>query len=229
MAGPSPTPQARITPGRRFRLSYIWIVPLIAAAVGGYLFHKAEIDVGPTITITFEDGTNISHGAKLIYRGVEVGKVATVALDPSLGKVNVHARLDKPAAGLAREGSQFWIVEPEISIGGVSGLSTLLSGSYIQVAPGGGAAANGFIGLAAPPVVPEGEQVLALVLEADDASMLAADDAVVYRGVQVGEITKVSLPEDGPHIRIDVAIDKSTRGWCAPTRSSGWPASSMPT
>ena len=91
------------------RLSYIWIVPLIAAAVGGYLFYKAEIDVGPTITITFEDGTNISHGAKLVYRGVEVGKVATVALDPDLGKVDVRAsgpgRRGAGARGLPSSGS----------------------------------------------------------------------------------------------------------------------------
>ena len=100
------------------------------------------------------------------------------------------------------------MVEPQISVGGVTGLTTLLSGSYIQVAPGGGAAASSFVGLAAPPIVPEGEKVLALVLEADDASMLAIGDAVVYRGVQVGAITRVSLPKDGPRIRLDIAIER---------------------
>jgi paraquat-inducible protein B len=208
MAEPDPTPQARIAQGRRLRLSYIWIVPLIAAALGGWLVYKAEVDVGPTITITFEQGTNIAHDARLIYRGVEVGKVRSVTLDPSLERVNVQARLNKPAAGLAREGSQFWIVEPEVGVGGITGLSTLVSGSYIQIAPGGGAAATSFVGLPAPPVVPEGEQVLTLVLEADDASMLGTGDAVTYRGVEVGAITKVALPKDGPDIRIELAIDR---------------------
>lgn len=212
MAEPPPTPQARIRQGRRFRLSYIWIVPLIAAAVGGYLFYKAEIDVGPTITITFEDGTNVARGAKLVYRGVEVGVVETVALDQSLGHVNVRARLHRSAAGLAREGSQFWIVEPRVSVDQITGLGTLLSGSYIQVAPGGGAEARHFVGMATPPVVREGEQVLALVLEADNASLLEIGDAVAYRGVQVGAITSISLPEEGPRIRIDVAIEGAHAG-----------------
>ena len=208
MAEPDLRPQARIAPGRRFRLSYIWIVPLIAAVVGGWLIYKAEIDVGPTITITFEEGTSIKRDAKLIYRGVEVGKVRTVALDPSLERVNVEAQLNRPAVGLAREGSQFWIVEPEVGIGGITGLSTLISGSYIQIAPGGGAAATSFTGLPTPPAVPEGEQALTIALEAEDASMLGSGDTVTYRGVQIGTITKVTLPEDGPHIRVEVVIER---------------------
>ena len=66
MAEPSPPPQARIRESRRLRLSYIWIVPLIAAIVGGYLFYESEIDVGPTITITFEDGTDIASNSKVM-------------------------------------------------------------------------------------------------------------------------------------------------------------------
>ncbi len=207
MAQPSPPPQARIRERPRFRLSYIWVVPFIAAIVGAYLFYKSEIDVGPTITITFEDGTNISGGSKLVYRGVEVGVVEAVALDAGLGRVNVRARLDQPASGLAREGSEFWIVEPRVSIDQITGLSTLLSGPYIQVAPGGGAEATRFVGLPEPPVVPAGEQALSLVLEADDASLLEVGDAVTYLGVQVGAITRVTLPKEGPRIRIDVAIE----------------------
>src|SRR5690606_19357263 len=119
-------------------LPYVWLVPIVAAAVGGYLFYRTEIDVGPTIAISFADGTNIGQGSKVVYRGVEVGSVESVELDAGLQQVNVVARLHKPAAGLAREGSQFWIVEPRISVGQVTGLDTLLSGSYIQVAPGSG-------------------------------------------------------------------------------------------
>ena len=92
----------------------------------------------------------------MVYRGVEVGAVQSVELDSGLQHVNVMAQLHKPAAGLAREGSQFWIVEPRISVGQVTGLDTLLSGSYIQVAPGSGAEATRFVGLANPPVLSPG-------------------------------------------------------------------------
>jgi paraquat-inducible protein B len=226
MAQPSPPPKARIRKGRRFRLSYVWIVPLIAAVVGAYLFYKAEIDVGPVITITFEDGTDIASGSKVVYRGVQVGVVEAVALDTGLGHVNVRARLDKPASGLAREGSQFWIVEPRVSIDQITGLDTLLSGSYIQVAAGGGPEATRFVGLAAPPAVPSGEQVLALVLEADDANLLQIGDPVAYRGVQVGTVTGVTLPEQGPRIRIDVAIE-AAHALLVRSNSSFWLASGI--
>jgi paraquat-inducible protein B len=119
-------------------LSYVWIVPLIAAVVAGYLFYKSELDVGPSITITFENGINIAGGSKLVYRGVAVGEVKGVALDPGLGHVNVQARLDKPASELAREGSQFWIVEPRVSVDEITGLGALLSGLTFRSRPAAG-------------------------------------------------------------------------------------------
>lgn len=105
-ASPTP-PQAKIKQGRHFGFSFIWLAPVVAAAVGGFLFYKSEIDVGPTITITFENGARISNTAKVIYRGVQVGATQSVALDASLGHVNVTVQLDKTAKELAREGSQF--------------------------------------------------------------------------------------------------------------------------
>jgi paraquat-inducible protein B len=228
MAQPSPPPKARIRKIRRFRLSYVWIVPLIAAVVGAYLFYKAEIDVGPVITITFEDGTDISSGSKVVYRGVQVGVVEAVALDAGLGHVNVRARLDKSASGLAREGSQFWIVEPRVSIDQITGLDTLLAGSYIEVAPGGGAAATRFVGLAAPPAVPSGEQVLALVLEADDANLLQIGDPVTYAASRWARLPASRCRSRGRAFASTSRSRPRMRGWCAATRASGWRAAFMP-
>jgi paraquat-inducible protein B len=206
MAEPSPPPQATVRPSRRLQLSWVWLVPIIAAAVGGYLFYRTEIDVGPTIAIGFADGTSISQGSKVVYRGVEVGSVRSVELDAGLQQVNVVARLHKPAAGLAREGSQFWIVEPRISVGQVTGLDTLLSGSYIQVAPGSGAPATEFTGLANPPVLSPDQQKLVIFLEADDAASLGPGSPVLYRGINVGEVAGVTLPQDGSRVQLEAAI-----------------------
>lgn len=206
MTDPSPAPQATIKQGRRFRFSYVWIAPVIAAVVGGFLFYKSEIDVGPTITITFDNGTNISNSAKVVYRGVQVGAVQSVELDAGLDHVNVVAQLDKSAAGLARAESQFWVVEPRISVGEITGLDTLLSGSYIEVAPGSGDETTKFVGLPDPPVVTAGETKFALSLEADDAGSLEVDAPVLYRGIKVGAVTGLKLPEDDSRIRIDIAL-----------------------
>ena len=205
MAGTDPTPQATVRK-RRLRPSYAWIVPIVAAAVGGFLLYQTQIDVGPTIEITFADGTNITKGSKLVYRGVDVGTVQAVELDASLNHVDIVVRLDKPAAGLAREGSQFWIVEPRVSVGQVTGLGTLLSGSYIQVAPGDGAPATQFAGLAQPPELSPGEQDLVIFLESDAAISLEIGSPVSYRGIAVGKIAAITLPQDGSRVQIEAAI-----------------------
>ena len=202
----APTPQATVRKSRRLQWSYVWLVPIIAAAVGGYLFYRTEIDVGPTIEIGFADGTNVSTGSKVVYRGVQVGTVQSVELDAGLQHVNAVVQLHKPAAGLARAGSQFWIVEPRVSVGQVTGLDTLLSGSYIEVAPGDGAATTRFVGLANPPVVSPGAGDMVFFLEADDAASLEIGSPILYRGIGVGKIAAVALPQDGSRVQLKAAI-----------------------
>jgi paraquat-inducible protein B len=206
MAQPSSTPQATVRKSRRLHLSFVWLVPLVAALVGGFLFYRTEIDVGPTIRIAFADGTSITRGSKLVYRGVEVGTVQSVELDSGLQHVNVVAELHKAAAGLAREGSQFWIVEPRVSVGQVTGLSTLLSGSYIEVAPGDGPATTRFAGLPGPPVVSPGEPDLTIFLETDDAASLQVGSPILYRGIGIGKVAAVNLPQDGTRVQLEAAI-----------------------
>jgi paraquat-inducible protein B len=202
---PNPPPQATVRKSR-LRFSLVWLVPVVAAAVGGFLFYRSEIAVGPTIEIAFQDGTSITEGAKVVYRGVQVGSVQSVDLDASLDHVNVRAQLHESAGGLAREGSQFWIVEPRVSVGRVSGLETLLSGSYIQVAPGGGGETTQFVGLANPPVLSPDQSDLLVYLESDDAASLEVGSPVTYRGIDVGTIAGVDLPGDGTRVQLEVAI-----------------------
>ena len=216
-------PQATVRKSR-LGFSLVWLVPVVAAAVGGYLLYRSEVAVGPTIEIAFQDGTSITQGAKVVYRGVQVGSVQSVQLDSNLNHVNVQARLDKSAGGLAREGSQFWIVEPRVSVGQVTGLETLLSGSYIQVAPGSGAETVQFVGLANPPVLSPDQRDLLVYLESDDAGSLEVGSPVIYRGINVGTIAGVELPGDGTRVQPRSRSRASTRAWCAPTRCSGSPA-----
>ena len=90
--------------------------------------------------------------------------------------------------------------------GEITGLSTLLSGSYIQVAPGGGDKTTHFVGLPEPPVVTAGETDLSLILESDDVGSLQVDTPILYRGINVGAVTAITLPDVDARIRIDIAI-----------------------
>jgi len=130
-------PQARIK--RQPRVSIIWIVPLAAAIAGGWLVFKYVRQMGPVISIQFSDGNEIkANQTTLQYRGARVGGVLSVKLTHDLEHVEVQARLDKSAESLARDGSVFWVVRPEVGAGGLHGLETIVSGPYIQVQPGSG-------------------------------------------------------------------------------------------
>jgi len=75
-------------------------------------------------------------GEQIKYKAVEVGLVDAIAVSDDLSHVIVHATLDKDAAPHLREGTQFWVVRPRIGSGGISGLSTIVSGAYISIMPG---------------------------------------------------------------------------------------------
>lgn len=208
MSDSSSPPRAKIRRPPRVGLGFVWIVPIIAAAVGAFLFYKSQIDVGPTITITFEHGTNIGNGAQVRYRGVKVGEIESVALDPTLRHVNVRAQLERTATDLAREGSKFWIVEPRIRVDEITGLNTLLSGSYLSVEPGDGARITSFTGLAEPPVETGEAKGLALILETGDAGSLEVDAPVFHRGLAVGAIAAMTLAEDDTKVRVTIEIER---------------------
>src|SRR4051812_269744 len=137
------TPRVSRTP----TIPLVWIVPLVALAVGGWMVFREFRNRGPEITVEFIDGSGIeARKTTLEYRGVPVGTVTDVAMKPDLSGVAVGIRLNKSAAGIANEGSRFWIVHPEIGFSGVRGLDTLLTGARLNVQPGEGAPATTFHG-----------------------------------------------------------------------------------
>lgn len=134
---PRDLPHAKITEQRRNY--FVWILPLIAAIAAGWLVLKSVRETGPVISIQFNDGSGIQANQTVLkYHGVRIGEVRSVRLTKDTTHVEVEARLTAAAESLAREGSQFWIVRPEVGAGGLHGLETIVSGPYIQVQPGGG-------------------------------------------------------------------------------------------
>ena len=126
-------------------LPLVWIVPLLALAVGGWMVFREFKNRGPEIAIEFAQGSGMEpRKTTLEYQGVTVGVVTRVELKEDLSGVRVDVRLTKNAAALAREGSQFWVVRPEIGLSGIRGLDTLFSGARITVKPGRGAPASAF-------------------------------------------------------------------------------------
>jgi paraquat-inducible protein B len=198
-------PRARVRRRRVLRL--VWIVPAMALAVAAYLvFHRMQ-EYGPEITVSFADGGSLRVGqTPLRYRGVQIGEVSGIALSKDEKRALVRIRLTRSGAGIAREGSEFWIVKPRVGFGQVSGLTTVLSGPEIGVIPGKPDASpeREFTGLDNPPsTVIEGG--LKIVLRGAHPKM-RADAPVYYRGVEVGVVQSIDLAPNALSADVHVVI-----------------------
>jgi paraquat-inducible protein B len=181
--------EARISTPRR-RISTIWLVPIVALLLGTWMVIHTLRSQGPEIEIVFASGASLeADKTKIKFRDVEVGLVESVGLDEDLESVVVTARLEKEATPLLREDTQFWVVRPRVGPGGVSGLGTLLSGGYIQIAPGSGKPGRrDFEGLEDPPVTPTGAPGLHFKMVSDHAGSVGSGDPILYKDFRVGRI-----------------------------------------
>ena len=198
-------PKARVRRRRLFNLA--WIIPLIAAAVAGWLIWERMRERGPEVTITFNDGGGLRVGVTPVkYRGVVIGEVSGVALSEDHKRVLVRARLQRSAEPIAREGAVFWIVRPQVGFGNVTGLNTVLTGPEIHVLPGkGDTVKNEFVGLDSAPVGLE-TAGLKIILRAERPRSIRPNTPVNYRGVEVGMVQKLELGPNSISADIHVLI-----------------------
>jgi paraquat-inducible protein B len=188
-------------------LPLVWIVPIVALAVGGWMVFREFRNRGPEITIEFAEGKGVEpRKTTLDYLGVSVGTVTDVELKEDLTGVIVTLRLNRNASELAREGAQFWIVHPEIGLTGVRGLETLFTGARINSRPGKGAAVTKFKGLDKPPSVENASEGRAFVLQSDRLGSMSPGAPVFYREVKVGVVETSRLDNDGAAVLIRIRV-----------------------
>jgi len=182
-----------VEPKRRINL--VWLLPIIAGLLGAYMVVYTYLTEGPKITIVFSTAEGMTAGkTRIKARSVEVGTVDEIVLSEDLEHVVVSASIDAAAAKLLREDTQFWVVRARVGPGGISGLATILSGGYIELAPGEGAPGRKhFDGLEDPPVTPSGAAGLHLILTSTKAGSVSAGDAVMFRGYRVGRVDSAEL------------------------------------
>ena len=193
---------------KRRRISSVWIVPLVALGLAGWLVWKNQIDQGPAALVTFETAEGIAAGKTPVRcRSVDVGVVESVLLAPDLQSVQVAVRLAPPYGDLLREGTRFWVVRPRVSTGTVSGLGTLITGAYIELDPGTGEVGKSrFKGLEEPPVTSGNIPGLRLTLVAEKAGSLTPGSAIYHRGFEVGKVERRVLDMEARRIRFEIYI-----------------------
>ncbi len=204
---PENLPHAAVTrPKRRFSL--VWLIPVVAALIGGWLVVKAITSKGPEITIYFASAESLEAGkTKVKYKDVEIGQVTEVSFDRDFTRVKVGVQMDREAGRLLSANTRFWVVRARVSMAAISGLGTVFSGAYITLDPGApGARQNVFTGLEEPPLVTSGMPGKHFVLESESRGSLEIGAPVYFRQTRVGEVVAVSLAEDGSKVMVKVFV-----------------------
>lgn len=221
-----PTPEAKLQ--LRRGPSMVWLIPLVAAFIGGWLAIKAYAETGPTIRITFLVAEGLEAGqTRIRHKDVDIGKVTAINLSRDLSHVVVTAELKREAAGLLTGNCRFWVVRARIGTSGISGLSTLLNGAYICMDPGREDEptkfANEYRGLESP-IITTGQRAGALFeLRAESLGSLNLGSPVHFRQIRVGEVVGFDLQKQGQSVAIKIFINapyaalvrKDTRFWDA--------------
>jgi paraquat-inducible protein B len=218
-------PEAMAAPKSRGPLLLVWLVPLLALLIGGWLAVKTILEQGPTVTIVFKSAEGLEAGkTKIKYKDVEIGKVTKVDLAQDLKQVIITAELAKSFTPHLVSDTTFWVVRARVSGGSVSGLGTLLSGSYIGVDVGKSAdKQRAYTGLETPPVIQIDTPGREFVLHSDDLGSLDAGSPIFYRRLQVGQIKSYELDKDGKGVLLKIFVNEpydkyvttNTRFWNA--------------
>lgn len=200
--------EAEIQAVRRPRV--IWLVPAVAVVLGIWLVVDSYLGQGPNVTVKFQNAEGVEPGrTKVRALSVEIGLVSAVALADDLSGVNVTLDLDPTARRLLREDSRFWVVRPRIGATGITGLGTIISGSYIELDPGAGKAAGRrrFAGLNEVPLTDALTPGIRLRLISDTAGSIGIGNPVLYRGYRVGRVETAALDVQTEQVRYSIFID----------------------
>jgi paraquat-inducible protein B len=202
-------PEAIAVPKRRWAFQWVWVLPVLAAIIGGWLAVRAILSDGPNITLRFKTAEGLEAGkTRVKYKDVDIGIVKSVSLAEDRAGIVVKAALSKPATDLLVEDTRFWVVRARIAGGTISGIGTLLSGSYIGMDPGKSTESRrDFEGLEQPPVITTGLQGKMFVMRAEDIGSLDVGSPVYFRRLEAGRVVAYELDKEGTGVILRVFVN----------------------
>jgi paraquat-inducible protein B len=205
-------------------VSPVWILPILAICLGGWLLFKSYRDAGIDITLHVEDSTGITIGkTPVMFKGNKVGIVKETHISKDLKGVDLTIAMDKNSKPYLVEDMQFWVEKVDIEAGRITGLDTLLSGSYIGLQLGASTKPKRtFVALSQRPPIPEHAAGLHLTLRADALHSIEIGSAIYHKNINIGSVQGYALQEDDS-VLIDIFINpeyqnlvkKDTRFWNA--------------
>jgi paraquat-inducible protein B len=169
----------------------MWLIPLVAIAIGGWLAWDTLSKEGPTITLSFESAEGLQAGqSQLKFKDIVLGTVQSLELSAKNTRVLVKIATTRQAEPLLTDTTIFWVVKPRLFAGNLSGLSTLLSGSYVGLLPGqsAGKPQREFVGREEPPVLEANVAGHVFLLKAPRLGSISLGSPVFFRDLDVGTV-----------------------------------------
>lgn len=216
-------PEAVALPRRRAPLPLVWIVPIVAALIGGWIAVHAILQRGPTVTISFLTAEGLEPGkTRIRYKDVEIGEVREVSISDDRSRIIVTAQIHKDAEKFLMQDTRFWVVRPRVTGGQITGVSTLLSGAYIGVDAGKSTEARReFVGLEVAPMLTGDLPGRKIMLQASNLGSLDIGSPVYFRHIKAGEVIAHELDKNGTDVHVvvfihapyDRFVSHSTRFW----------------
>lgn len=198
-------------------LSIVWIIPLVTLLVGGWLIVKTLSEQGPRATISFKTAEGIEVGkTKIKYKNVDIGVVEKIKFSDDFSNIILTVDFMEGSEKFLRRSTRFWVVKPQLSLRGATGLSTIISGAYIEIEPGTGAPKLHFIGLEKQPVVKSDQQGKKITLVTQKLGSVDTGSPIYYQGLLAGEVLGYELGNDRKstyvHTFIKDPFDQLIRG-----------------
>lgn len=221
---PDPVPIDPASESLLGRASIVWFIPLIALVISLVVAWQSYNDRGPLISIEFENGAGITADqTEVRFRDIKVGVVEKISFAEGLEGVVAQVRLEKEIADFVDAGASFWVVRPELSVRGISGLDTVISGIFIEGSWDSqiGAPRSTFKGLETAPLFRPGREGLQIALRTTPGGALTDNSPILFRGIEIGRVGPARISREGsfaiaeaiiyePHGRL---ITSSTRFW----------------
>ena len=193
-------------------ISAIWIIPIVTAIVGLWIIYSHYTDRGTSFTLLAKDASGIVAGKTVIKnRSVDIGIVDEVTLSEDFEKVVIKGRIYNDMEPLLKNDSIFWVVKPEIGRDGVTGLGTILSGVYIELASGNDTHSfknNPFILSDNPPLSDPSIKGIRVNLESDQNGVIPRGASVMFHGYRVGNVETSEFDIDSRKMKYQIFITK---------------------
>lgn len=213
-------------PMRRWHFNSIWLVPLVALAVAGWMLYQNWASQGQLIEIIAPNAEGITAGkTKVKARNVDVGSVKSIHLSDDYSHAVIQVQMNADTYDMLNKDTKFWVIKPRIGREGVSGLGTILSGAYIEMEPGkSGSLVLKYKMLSQPPLSTQEDQGIRLRLRSHGISKMDVGTPVHFNGYEVGYIEEVGFdPKTADityrvfiHAPYDKLVNSSVQFWLTP-------------